>query len=456
MTNMYEKEQNENIKSLPSSNGVIITEEMQKAFDLIEQGESLFITGKAGSGKTTLLRLITQKYKLETIVCAPTGVAAVNAQGVTIHSLFQLPIGFLNPEGKIEYKLPTNKKNILKYAKILIIDEISMVRCDLMDAIDKRLRQARKSKLSFGGIQVIMFGDLKQLSPVVTSDEGEVLSEFYDNFFFYNALVFKNFSFYTLELQEIFRQRDEKFIKLLNDIRNGFLSDDDNVIISNLKQNKASDNAIHLCALKCVADTINESMLGKPTHTYIATIKNDFRAKDANCDIELKLRVGARVMITINDSLNKTYYNGTLGYVEKLTNDTVFVRTDEGNLVPIEPHTWESYKYETHSDLVDGKIKVIVDKEVIGTCTQFPLTLAYAITIHKSQGLTFDNVVLHIREIFQSGQLYTALSRCRTLENISIDYPITTKMLQQNSSVDDFWKIVKENNNYYGNFELSC
>ena len=178
MMNMYENEQNENIKSLPSSNGIIITEEMQKAFDLIEQGESLFITGKAGSGKTTLLRLITQKYKLETIVCAPTGVAAVNAQGVTIHSLFQLPIGFLNPEGKIEYKLPTNKKNILKYAKILIIDEISMVRCDLMDAIDKRLRQARNSKLPFGGIQVIMFGDLKQLSPVVTSDEGEVLSEF--------------------------------------------------------------------------------------------------------------------------------------------------------------------------------------------------------------------------------------------------------------------------------------
>ena len=453
---MYENEQEQSIKSLPNSNGIIITEEMDKAFNLIEQGESLFITGKAGSGKTTLLRLITQKYKLESVVCAPTGVAAVNAQGVTIHSLFQLPIGFLNPEGKIEYKLPTNKKNILKYAKILIIDEISMVRCDLMDAIDKRLKQARKSKLPFGGIQVIMFGDLKQLPPVVTADEGEVLSEFYDGFFFYNALVFKNFSFYTVELQEIFRQRDEKFIKLLNDIRNGFLSEEDNIIISNLKQNKPSEGAIHLCALKSVADTINTTMLGNPTHKYIATIKNDFKAKDANCDIELKLRVGARVMITINDSLNKTYYNGTLGYVEKLTNDTVFVRTDDGYLVPIEPHTWESYKYDTHSELVDGKIKVVVDKEVVGTCTQFPLSLAYAITIHKSQGLTFDNVVLHIREIFQSGQLYTALSRCRTLENISIDYPITSKMLQQNNSIDDFWKIVKENNNYYGNFELSC
>ena len=360
---MYENEQEQSIKSLPNSNGIIITEEMDKAFNLIEQGESLFITGKAGSGKTTLLRLITQKYKLESVVCAPTGVAAVNAQGVTIHSLFQLPIGFLNPEGKIEYKLPTNKKNILKYAKILIIDEISMVRCDLMDAIDKRLKQARKSKLPFGGIQVIMFGDLKQLPPVVTADEGEVLSEFYDGFFFYNALVFKNFSFYTVELQEIFRQRDEKFIKLLNDIRNGFLSEEDNIIISNLKQNKPSEGAIHLCALKSVADTINTTMLGNPTHKYIATIKNDFKAKDANCDIELKLRVGARVMITINDSLNKTYYNGTLGYVEKLTNDNE-IMTNKGYIVVATARNIDSLKN------VPASLKLrldVTDKEMIKT-----------------------------------------------------------------------------------------
>ena len=451
---MCENIQKQNTESLPDGNGIIITPDMEKAFELISQGESLFITGKAGSGKTTLLRMIVQKYELESIVCAPTGVAAVNAQGVTIHSLFNLPIGFIHPEERISYKLPPNKKNILKYAKILIIDEISMVRCDVIDAIDRRLKEARRSKLPFGGIQVIMFGDLKQLPPVVTTDEAEILSEFYDNFFFYNALIFKHFSFYTLELQEIFRQKDEKFIKLLNDIRNGYLTDQDNAIISNLKQNKVPENAIHLCALKNVADSINNAMLGNSSHKYVSEIKDNFKVKDANCEMELRLRIGARVMITINDNLNKSYYNGTLGYVEKLTHDTIFVRTDEGNLVPIEPHTWESYKYEAHSELVDGKIKIIVNKEVVGSCTQFPLLLAYAITIHKSQGLTFDHVVLHIREIFQSGQLYTALSRCRKLENIIIDSPITQKMMSQNNCIDNFLKIVKENNNYYGNFEL--
>lgn len=448
---MYESLPSENLKSQPN-NGIIVTEDMEKAFTLIEQGETLFITGKAGSGKTTMLKMIIQKYGLDCVVCAPTGVAAINAQGVTIHSLFQLPLGVLNPEEKITYKLPSNKKNVLKYAKLLIIDEISMVRCDVMDAIDKRLQQARRNKLPFGGLQVVMFGDMKQLPPVVTTDEGEVLSEFYDNFFFFNALVFKRKSFYTVELNEVFRQRDEAFIRLLNHIRTGSLEDNDKELLTNLINNKVSENAVHLCALKSVAESINSYMLGKPTRIFMANIEGDFKPKDANCDIELKLRLGARVMITINDSMSRSYYNGTLGFVERITDDTVFVRTDDGILVPIEPHTWESYKYETKSDLVDGKIKVVVKRETIGSCTQFPLSLAYAITIHKSQGLTFDKVILHIKEIFQSGQLYTALSRCRTLSNVAIDAPITSKMIQQNSAIEDFIEIMKNNGNYYGEF----
>lgn len=447
---MYESLLNENSKL--QHNNIIVTEEMEKAFTLIDQGETLFITGKAGSGKTTMLRMITQKYGLDSVVCAPTGVAAINAQGVTIHSLFQLPVGVLNPEEKIEYKLPSNKKNVLKYAKLLIIDEISMVRCDLMDAIDKRLQQARKSKLPFGGLQVIMFGDMKQLPPVVTSEEGEVLSEFYDNFFFFNAQVFKRKSFYTIELSEVFRQRDETFINLLNHIRTGVLEETDREVLSNLINNPVEENAVHLCALKSVAESINNTMLGRPSRIFAANIEGDFKPKDANCDLELKLRLGARVMITINDNMTKSFYNGTLGFVERITDDVVFVRTDDGLLVPIEPHTWESYKYDTKSELVDGKIKVIVKRETIGSCTQFPLSLAYAITIHKSQGLTFDKVILHIREIFQSGQLYTALSRCRTMSGVAIDSPITEKMIQQNSAIDDFIEITKSNGNYYGDF----
>lgn len=429
----------------------ILTTEMNEAIAKIRNGSHVFVTGKAGSGKTTFLRQLQNEFELETVVVAPTGIAAINAGGVTIHSQFMLPIGFIDPNARFEYRLTNAKKNVLKHAKILIIDEISMVRCDIMDAIDKRLRSVRKNKEPFGGMQIVMFGDMMQLPPVVTKDEEEVLSEFYDDFFFFNANVFKKTSFEVIEFTEVFRQKDEKFVNFLNNIRDGEIGDDGDEIVKTMLGNKENDKTIHLCAVRSVADSYNENKLGQCTHIFNASVNGDFNVKNVNCDIRLKIREGARVMITKNDTDTQTYYNGTLGVVEKIGDSYIIVLTDDGNRAIIEPNTWESYKYDIVEGIdKSGNIKTDIVKKVTGSCRQFPLTLAYAITIHKSQGLTFDNVSLHIKEIFQTGQLYTALSRCRTLENTKIDYPITYSMLHKNDTIENFINLYTNNNNRYG------
>lgn len=433
---------------------MIVTNEMENIYSLIEQKKNLFITGKAGTGKTTLLHSISDQYQKRCVVVAPTGVAAINAGGVTIHSMFTLPIGVQIPNEKFAWKLQQAKSLILKNVDLLIIDEISMVRCDLLDAIDRRLRQVkRRKKIPFGGVQVIMFGDMMQLPPVVTNDEAEVLSEFYDDFYFFNANVFKETSFKLVELTEIFRQRDEAFINLLNEIRCGHLSDESKEKINNMMNNKSlPESAIHLCAIRNVADTFNKNKLGPPTHIFNASLTGDFNPKNAICDLELHLRVGARVMITKNDTETHMFYNGTLGTVENIDDDVITVLTDDNHRVFITPELVEAFKYDVKVELNENTNlpETVIDKTLIGTCTQFPLTLAYAITIHKSQGLTFDYVVLHIREIFQSGQLYTAISRCRKMENVSIDYNITDNMISRNATINNFIEFTKKNNNEYG------
>ena len=419
-------------------------------FSLIDSKANLFISGKAGTGKTTLLRQITEEHKNECVVVAPTGVAAINAGGVTIHSLFSLSIGVQEPNKAFEWRLPSSKKAILRKINLLIIDEISMVRCDLMDAMDRRLRSAKKSKLPFGGVQVLMFGDLMQLPPVVTNDEGNVLSEYYNDFYFFNAQVFRNAQFHVVELKEIFRQTDKDFIDLLGDVRNGELSEKSKEMFKKMLSNKPTDDTIHLCALRNIAESYNLQRLGYPTHIIKATIEGDFNPKNAICDLELKLKVGARVMITMNDTKWYEFCNGTLGVVKDIQPDFIKVEIDGNKIVMIEPKTVESFKYDVTTELENGEIKTVINKIRTGSCTQYPLTLAYAVTIHKSQGLTFDNVALHIKEIFQTGQLYTALSRCRKAEGVSIDAMITDSMLTKNNAIEKFMNIIEQNDGDYG------
>ena len=404
----------------------------------------LFITGKAGTGKTTFLRKLREQSPKNMAVVAPTGVAAINAGGMTIHSLFQLPTRILPPTQESyrhmfsEQRMFQRKRNMLYHLEMLVIDEISMVRADVLDAIDQVLRRYkyRKDK-PFGGVQLVMIGDLFQLSPVVTKgDDEEAMKKYYEGPYFFQSRVMKELQPIYVELDHVFRQQDEVFVKLLNEVRENQLTTQGRKLL-NARYNprfKNTDEDFHitLTTHNRSADELNERELNRlpgEEHVFHADIKKDFPENIYPTEETLTLKVGARVMFVRNDDQKpRRFYNGKIGVITDIDDGKIFVRCDDGD-IKVTRMIWENIRYR--EDEKTGKI----DEEVLGTFMQYPLRLAWAVTIHKSQGLTFDKVIIDAARAFAAGQVYVALSRCRTLEGIVLSTPLDYVELDNDPSV---------------------
>ena len=394
------------------------------AFELIANtNSSFFLTGRAGTGKTTFLRKVQQMVDKQFITLAPTGVAAILAGGDTIHSFFGLPMDVCTP-GTLG-KMSEAKILTLIHTDTIIIDEVSMVRCDIIDAIDYTMRKTLRSSLPFGGKQMIFVGDMFQLPPVLKKGvESDLMHDLYhaDDCFFYKADAIKRMRMVKIEFQKVYRQEDETFLKILESIR---LNKTTPEILMRLNERvcqptKKNGMVITLASRNCTADSVNQKCLAEieaEEYTYEGTVTGKFEEKRFPVDMTLKLKVGAQVMFTRNDQ-HKRWVNGTIGTVTKLAKDEIQVTT--GGAAYVVPNcSWESYSYEY--DKEERKMK----KELMGTFTQYPLRLAWAITVHKSQGMTFDKLYLDLsRGMFAAGQLYVALSRVRTLDGLFLSRPI--------------------------------
>jgi len=427
--------------------------ELQLALDFVRYtNRNIFLTGKAGTGKTTFLHSLKQLAPKRMIVVAPTGVAAINAGGVTIHSFFQLPFhphipSFYSDPGISDiheapsYKISREKVNIIKTLDLLIIDEISMVRADLLDAVDSVLRRFRKKELPFGGVQLLMIGDIQQLPPVVKDDEWQILSRYYNSAFFFSSLALKHTDYVTIELRHIYRQRDLEFIELLNRIRNNNL---DQTVLKDLNKcynpdfnHDANPGYITLTTHNSQAAEINDTRLGRlpgKVFSFKADLQGEFPEYSYPTFPVLILKEGAQVMFVKNDiSRDKLYFNGKIGIVEHIDRETIIVKCPGiGPAITVEKAEWQNVKYS-----LNEQTKEIVET-VIGTFIQFPLKLAWAITIHKSQGLTFDKAVIDAKAAFAHGQVYVALSRCRTLEGIVLSTPLRGNVIKNDPAVTGF------------------
>ncbi len=421
---------------------VKLNSEFNSTLKLLEESTySFFITGRAGTGKSTLLRLFNKTTKKKAVILAPTGIAALNVKGQTIHSFFRFSPNFI-PKTAIK---KVRKRKIYNNLDTIIIDEISMVRADMLDNIDLFLRINRNSPLPFGGVQMIFFGDLYQIPPVVSSDfEKTFLNENYDTPYFFsaNALNNENFHYSLIELNEVFRQTDRRFINLLESIRLNEM-DWDLLEELNSRYNPEEINEglyITLSARNAQVQKLNDEKLkslNTKEYNYKANIIGDFPINTYPTDYDLSLKVGAQVMFLRNDT-EKRYVNGTIGKVVELDFDKIIVEVNnDGNkeLIDVDYEEWEYVKYFT-----DFKNPNNIEQEVLGTFQQYPLKLAWAITIHKSQGKTFDNVIIDLgkRGAFAHGQTYVALSRCTSLEGILLKTPIKPQDIMVDSRIIDF------------------
>ncbi len=410
---------------------------------------NIFLTGKAGTGKTTLLRSVVSSLGRRAIIAAPTGVAALNAGGVTLHSLFQLPFGYYIPgERIVGRRISKSKIAIIRSLEMLIIDEVSMVRADMLDAIDHTLRIVRRSSLPFGGVQLLMIGDIQQLSPICRDDEWSILREHYLSPYFFDSKALRSSTYITIELDEIFRQSDTRFTDILNAIRDNCVTqrqlDELNRRYDPHFDASRSDDYITLTTHNHTANSINRGRLDSlstPSYLYEATISGDFSESFYPNDLSLELKEGAQVLFIKNDiSPDKRYYNGLIGRVVSLTSDSVTVKPNSGgDAIRVEAVLWENMEYDLNPD--SGEM----EQSIKGSFRQIPLRCAWAITIHKSQGLSFDHAIIDASGSFAHGQLYVALSRCRTLEGMLLRSPITLSAIIGEGAVDEYSRYVSSN-----------
>jgi hypothetical protein len=405
------------------------------AADLVNHtSRPVFITGKAGTGKTTFLKYIKETTKKHAVVVAPTGVAAINAGGVTMHSFFQLPFGPFVPGSLSGFNDNNNvtdkhslfrnvrfaaaRRELFQEMELLIIDEVSMVRCDMLDAIDTILRHFRRQPLlPFGGVQVLYIGDMFQLPPVIPSNEWDLLKKYYESPFFFQARAVKEAPPLYIELKKIYRQNEQHFIDILNRIRNNVTEDDDLLELNRrydpMFRPADDEKFITLTTHNRKADVINEAELRKlngKLHVFKAEVNGEFSDNALPTDVNLQLKEGAQVMFIKNDSgTERRYYNGKLAIVRKIQNEEIVVVFDNGDELKLEKETWKNVRYNYNKESDE------IDEEELGSFKQFPIRLAWAITIHKSQGLTFDRAVIDAGSSFAAGQVYVALSRCTSL-----------------------------------------
>lgn len=426
--------------------------QLELAFNFLEYtGVNVFLTGKAGTGKTTFLRNLKQRSPKRMIIVAPTGVAAINAGGVTIHSFFQLPFGPYIPgvteivptgnQKQFTHKFGREKISIIKTIDLLVIDEISMVRADLLDAVDDVLRRYRNRNVPFGGVQLLMIGDLQQLAPVVKEEEWGLLKAHYASVFFFHSKALAATHYVPIELKHVYRQQDHVFVDLLNRVRENRM---DASVLATLNQRyipsfKPADEEgyITLTTHNHQAQRMNEVKLAElqtKAYTFKAEVKDNFPSFSFPTDESLTLKLGAQVMFVKNDSSpEKRYYNGKIGRVVAISGNSIEVEgKEDGERIRVEKEEWTNTKYT-----VDGETKEIVET-VEGTFSQYPLKTAWAITIHKSQGLTFERAIVDANAAFAHGQVYVALSRCKTFEGLVLSSPVNSRSLISDDAIDQF------------------